>query len=101
LAIQKAEFEKGAPDRALSDRILEFLVKNAEKAYIEIEITRTMLAEHPVMKSLTTVGMQTLVLATLDKLVADGKVVTRTVASSSYYMCAPISDMLQGTEDSV
>ena len=101
LAIEKAEFEKGPPGRSLCDRVLEFLLKNGDKAYMEIEITRNMLDEAPVLKTLTTVGMQTLVLATLDKLVADGKVVTRVAGSSPYYMAVPISAILQSAEDHV
>jgi hypothetical protein len=101
LAIEKAEFEKGAPGRSLCDRILEFLLKNGDKAYLEIEITRNMVDEAPVLKTLTSVGMQTLVLATLDKLVADGKVVTRVPGSSPYYMAVPISEILQSAKDHV
>jgi hypothetical protein len=77
LAIDKADFKKGKPARALSDRILEFLAKNSDKAYLQDDITTEMMREDAVLQELTTVGRQAGVLAALDNLVRDGEVVAR------------------------
>jgi hypothetical protein len=93
LAIDKADFEKGQPARALYDQILEFLMKNSGKAYAEVEITHEMLqASGPdgVLKTLTSVGVQTLVLATLDNLIADGKVEARRPGAFVYYIATQL-----------
>jgi hypothetical protein len=87
IELEKANFEMGKPARALSDRILEFLVKNRGKAYGEGEISLDLLqAGDPVVKELTAVGRQAVVLAALDNLIRDGKVLARTHAWNTYYM---------------
>jgi hypothetical protein len=88
LAIDKADFKKGKPARALSDRILEFLAKNSDKAYLQDDITTEMMREDAVLQELTTVGRQAGVLAALDNLVRDGEVVARIFYKMPFYMLA-------------
>jgi hypothetical protein len=85
--LEKADFEKGRPVRALSDRILEFLAMNRGKAYGEGEISLVLLqAGDPVVKDLTAVGRQAVVLAALDSLIRGGKVIARTHVWNTFYM---------------
>jgi hypothetical protein len=98
LAIEKAEFDKGKVARSLRDRILEFLMINSDKAYLEVEITRQMLEVDPVMKTLTAVAMQVFVLATLENLVAEGKIVAKVPGTMPYYMYVQIGAASEGTE---
>jgi hypothetical protein len=89
LAIEKADFERGKPARALSDRILEFLAMNSGNAYLEEEISKEMMQADPgdrVLQSLTIVGRQAVVLAALDTLVRDGKIIARIPGMMPYYM---------------
>lgn len=91
LAIGSAEFEKGKPFPALGDRILEFLAMNSDKAYMEAEIGVEMMQADggdPVLQALTIVGRQAVVLAVLDNLVRDGKIVSRIQHKMPYYMLA-------------
>jgi hypothetical protein len=93
LPIDKTDFEKGQPARALYDQILDFLVKNSGRAYAEVEITHEILqAAGPdgVLKTLSSVAVQALVLATLDNLIADGKVDARRPSVSVYYMATQL-----------
>lgn len=93
LVLDKAGFEKGTPARTLYDQILEFLTQNSGRAYSGGEINREMLqvgGEFGSLKSLTVVGQQAYLLATLDNLVADGKVTARKPGIVVYYMAAPL-----------
>jgi hypothetical protein len=88
LPIGKAEFEKGKPIRALGDRILEFLSMNKGNAYVGDDVaTEIMQADggDPTLQSLTIVGRQAVVLAVLDNLVREGKVVARKSSWNVYY----------------
>ena len=100
MTIDKADFERGQPARALYDQVLEFLVKNSGKAYAEGEITHEMLqagGADGVLKMLSSVGIQTLVLATLDNLIADGKVDARRPGVFVYYAAThPAVESKQG-----
>ena len=88
MAITKADFEKGKPARALSDRILEFLLKNSDKAYMEDDITTEVMREEPVLQGLTIVGRQAVVIAALNNLIRDGQVASRIPNKTPYYMLA-------------
>ena len=94
LPIGKVDFEKGRPLRPLCDRILEFLTRNSGEAYMEDDIgVEIMQADggDPVLQGLTIVGRQAVVLAALDNLVRDGKVVAKVPNKAPYYMIAPQS----------
>jgi hypothetical protein len=87
--LDKAEFEKGKPARALYDRILEFLAVNRGEAYTEGDIGKEMMQAEggdPVLQSLTVVGRQAVVLAALDDLIREGKVVARKHGWNTYCM---------------
>jgi hypothetical protein len=89
LAIVKAEFEKGKPVKALGTQILEFLAKNDGAAYLEDDITANIMRAgdgEPILQALTIVGRQAVVLAVLDGLVREGKVVARIPGKLPYYM---------------
>ncbi len=89
LPIDKAEFENGKLARSLSDRILEFLAKNKGSAYLEDDIGVEMMQADggdPMLQSLTIVGRQTVVLAVLDNLVREGKIIARIPSRMPFYM---------------
>ena len=88
LAITQEEFEKGKPARSLSDRILEFLLKNSDKAYLEDDITTEVMREDPVLQGMTIVGRQAVVIAALNNLIRDGQVAARIPNKMPYYMLA-------------
>jgi hypothetical protein len=101
LPIEKVDFEKGKPLRALGDRILEFLSINKGKAYMEDEIAKEIMQADggdAVLQSLTIVGRQSVVLAALNGLIREGKIVSRKPSWSAYYMCADESSTSQSTE---
>ena len=92
MVIDNASFEKAKPFRTLYDQVLEFLTKNRGKAYNDGELNREMLLVEgggEILKSFTVVGQQTYLIATLDNLIADGKVVARRPGLLVYYMAAP------------
>jgi hypothetical protein len=87
--LDRAEFEKGKPARALYDRILDFLAMNRDNAYTEGDIGKEMMQADggdPVLQSLTVVGRQAVVLAALDDLIREGKIVARKHSWNTYYM---------------
>jgi hypothetical protein len=89
LVIDKVDFEKGKPARSLGDRILDFLAMNRGKAYSEDEISIDMMQADggdPILQALTIVGRQAVVLAALDNLIRDGKIVARVPGKMLYYM---------------
>ena len=53
---------------------------------MEPEITKEMLHADTILRTLTTVGMQALVLAKLEDLVADGKIISKIPGTLPYYM---------------
>jgi len=66
---------------------------------METEIVHEMLETDTVLKTLTTVGIQTFVLAALDNLVADGKVTARIPGKMPYYMAVPLVTESHRTEN--
>jgi hypothetical protein len=92
LVIDNASFEKAKPFQTLYDQVLEFLTRNRGKAYNDGELKREMLQVEgggEILKSFTVVGQTTYLIATLDNLIADGKVVARRPGIYVYYMAAP------------
>jgi hypothetical protein len=89
LAIDKVDFEKCKPVRSLGDRILDFLAMNKGKAYFEDDIGIEMMQADggdPILQALTTVGRQAVVLAALDNLIREGRILARISGKMSYYM---------------
>ena len=101
LVLDKASFEQGMPFRTLYEQILEFLTKNSGKAYNDAEISRQILqvsGPDGVLRSLTIVGQQAYLHATLDNLIADGKIAARKPGIFVYYMAVQPDAELTSTE---
>ena len=99
LAIDKVDFEKAEPARSLCDRILEFLTRNNDKAYSEDEISSEILRTDPIVKTLTIVGRQAVVLAALENLVRDGTATARLRNATTYYMARDLARDLMRKPD--